>query len=113
MTNIHNLFKFVQSKHPEYPVPFKYKLLHDPNSIEEEDLIVKGDLDLSNTKITSLPNNLKVGGSLDLAYAPITSLPDNLQVGGYLYLYNTPISEKYTEEEIKQMTPRVKGKIFL
>ena len=93
MTNIHNLFKFVQSKNPEYPVPFKYKLLHKPDSIEEEDLIVKGDLNLYNT--------------------PITSLPDNLQVEGDLYLRDTPISKKYTEEEIRKMTPGVKGKIFL
>ena len=52
----------------------------------------EGDLDLSNTPITSLPNNLKVGGGLYLANTPITSLPDNLQVGGGLYLANTPIT---------------------
>jgi hypothetical protein len=53
----------------------------------------KGDLDLSNTPITSLPDNLtKVGGNLDLGDTPITSLPDNLTVGGYLYLVNTPIT---------------------
>ena len=52
----------------------------------------KGDLDLSNTPITSLPENLKVGGSLDLANTKITSLPDNLTVEGSLYLANTPIT---------------------
>jgi type II secretory pathway pseudopilin PulG len=52
----------------------------------------KGDLDLSNTPITSLPDNLQVGGYLNLYKTPITSLPDNLKVGGYLDLDNTPIT---------------------
>ena len=51
-----------------------------------------GYLDLSNTPITSLPDNLTVGGYLDLSNTPITSLPDNLTVGGSLYLYNTQIT---------------------
>ena len=46
----------------------------------------KGDLDLYNTPITSLPNDLQVGGDLDLYKTPITSLPNGLQVGGSLYL---------------------------
>jgi hypothetical protein len=37
----------------------------------------------------------------------------NLQsVGGYLYLRKTPLSEKYTEEQIRQMVD-VGGKIYL
>ena len=53
----------------------------------------KGDLDLYDTPITSLPDNLtKVGGFLNLYDTPLTSLPDNLQVGRYLNLYNTPIT---------------------
>jgi hypothetical protein len=47
----------------------------------------QGDLDLRDTPITSLPNNLKtVGGNLDLSYTPIQSLPDNLTVEGSLFL---------------------------
>ena len=52
----------------------------------------KGDLDLYNTPITSLPNDLSVGGNLNLYNTKITSLPNDLQVGGYLYLYDTPIT---------------------
>jgi hypothetical protein len=52
----------------------------------------KGNLNLGNTPITSLPDNLKVGGNLYLYNTKITSLPDNLQVGGYLDLRNTPIT---------------------
>ena len=41
----------------------------------------KGDLYLSNTKLTSLPNDLlKVGGNLGLGNVPITSLPNNFKV---------------------------------
>jgi hypothetical protein len=53
----------------------------------------KGTLDLSNTPITSLPDNLtKVGGDLELFNTPIASLPDNLKVGGSLSLINTKIT---------------------
>jgi len=52
----------------------------------------KGNLDLRNTPITSLPNNLKVGGSLYLGSTKITTLPNNLTVGENLSLYGTPIT---------------------
>ena len=97
----------------------------------------EGDLNLSNTTITSLPDSLKVGGNfslfgtpitslpsglevdgfLDLDGTPITSLPDNLEVGEDLYLNNTSLSKKYSEEEIKKMIEdkggRVKGNIYI
>jgi len=72
----------------------------------------KGDLDLPYKKITSLPEGLTVGGSLHLSNTPITSLPEGLRVDGYLNLYNTPISKKYTAQQLKQMSPNVKGRIF-
>ena len=53
---------------------------------------VGGSLYLKGTKITSLPDNLMVGGSLDLEGTEITSLPDNLTVGGNLWLNNIPIT---------------------
>ena len=53
----------------------------------------KGDLDLYKTPIDSLPSNLKtVGGWLDLSYSKISSLPPGLTVGDSLWLNNTPIS---------------------
>ena len=57
-----------------------------------DNLTVGGGLFLCNTKITSLPDNLTVGGGLDLSNTKITSLPDNLTVGGILYLSNTKIT---------------------
>ena len=53
-----------------------------------------GNLDLSNTKITALPDNLTVGGGLDLSGTKITALPDNLTVGGGLYLSGTKITNR-------------------
>jgi len=52
----------------------------------------KGDLDLRNTPISSLPQGLTVGGYLDIHNTPITSLPQGLTVGGYLNLNSTPIT---------------------
>ena len=57
-----------------------------------DNLTVEGWLDLSNTQITSLPDNLTVGGSLYSSNTQITSLPDNLTVEGWLDLNNTPIT---------------------
>jgi hypothetical protein len=119
--NLKKVFNFIKEKRG-YDYPFMYKLINRL-PLSEDELNVSGNLDLNNTKITSLPdnfyvsgsvylnssnitslpNNLKVGDSLYLSNTKITSLPNNLKVGGYLILNNTPISEKYTEEEIKKM----------
>lgn len=51
---------------------------------------VKGDLDLAdNQEVTSLPEGLEVGGNLWLSYTPITSLPEGLKVVGLLTLCNS------------------------
>ena len=67
---------------------------------EEKDgaITVGGWLGLSNTGITSLPDNLTVGGWLDLSNTGITSLPDNLTVGDALYLSGTGITSKEREK---------------
>ena len=72
----------------------------------------KGDLNLSDTPIQSLPDNLSVGGSLYLLNTSIQSLPDNLEVGGDLYLSDTPISKKYSADEIKDMVEYVGGEVI-
>ena len=67
----------------------------------------KGDLDLSDMPITSLPDILKyVGGDLNLYQSKIKSLPDNLKVEEHLVLANTPI--EYLPDNLK-----VKGSILL
>jgi len=63
--------------------------------------------------LQSLPNGLKVKGDLDLRDTNITSLPSDLEVGRSLILYRTPISTRYTEKQIIEMVPKVEGNIFL
>ena len=128
------IFKYLEKKINK-PIPLKVKLVNKL-PLTKEELIVKGSLYLSNSKITSLPGNLKVQGSLDLSNTEITSLPDNLKVEGSLYLsnteiislpdnlkvkgslylHNTPLSRKYTKQQIRQMIEEkggyVKGQIF-
>ena len=78
-----------------YDVGFDFdwnKLMRSYEAKGFDQLIFLGNLNLSNTKITSLPDNLSVGGYLDLHNTNITSLPDNLSVGGSLYLSGTKIT---------------------
>jgi hypothetical protein len=67
-------------------------LFNTPITSLPDNLTVNGELNLSSTKITSLPDNLTVTDSLYLNNTPITSLPNNLTVGDGLYLRNTPIT---------------------
>jgi hypothetical protein len=68
------------------------KLSETPITSLPDGLRVGGGLYLRNTPITSLPAGLSVGGGLDLSYTPITSLPADLKVGGHLDLSYTPIT---------------------
>ena len=54
-------------------------------------LTVGGSLDLNGTQIKALPDGLTVGGSLDLSGTQIKALPDGLTVGGWLDLNGTQI----------------------
>jgi len=55
------------------------------------------DLDLENTPITKLPNNLKVGNWLNLTGTKITELPDDLEAGG-IDLTDTPLANQYIKQ---------------
>src|SRR5581483_3644904 len=57
-----------------------------------KEIRIEGDLDLMNTDVTVLPDNLKVGGSLYLSNTRVTALPDNLEVGEGLYLSGTGVT---------------------
>jgi hypothetical protein len=53
----------------------------------------KGDLDLTSSPLTSLPDNLTVGWDLILVDCPnLTSLPNNLTIGESIDLSGTPIT---------------------
>jgi hypothetical protein len=128
--NIFDLFKFIESKNPKYKIPFKAKLLFSPN-IADEDLIIKGDTDLTDinmgvlpnglkiqgdlnlasTDIESLPSGLEVDGALDLKYTGISELPKDLKVGRWLDITGTPLAEKYLEKYKSNIFGSQKSKI--
>ena len=131
ITKLKRIFDFLEDK-GEHKAPFMWKLINN-EPLTKKDLNVKGDLDLSNSNITLLPEGLKVGGTLDLIelnietlpeglkvsgslnvrFSSITSLPKGLEVGGGLYIYGTPL-KKYTHDELREMIKPgfIKGKIY-
>ena len=84
-----NIFNFLE-KNDNKNKPFKWKLLNN-EPLTEEDLDIRGDLDLDGSEIRTLPEGLKVGGFLSLAGTKITSLPKDLQVNGFLSLAQSDI----------------------
>jgi len=76
--------------------------------------IVGGSLNLASCKnLQSLGDLRYVGGFLDLSSSDIVSLGNLEYVGGWLDLGRTPLSEKYTEEEIRDMIGFVGKEIYL
>ena len=82
---LRKIFDFIEEK--ERKTSLAYKILNDFDNIRDNELIVNGNLKLSNKNITSLPEGLQVEGSLYLSRCTsLTSLPVRLQVGGSLGL---------------------------
>ena len=84
------IFEFLEEK-GENRAPFLWKYKNDI-PLTEGDLNVKGNFNLFQSNITSLPEGLKVSGFLILRNTNITSLPKDLKVGGDLSLANTKIT---------------------
>jgi len=61
------------------------------NGVAGENLVVNGNLNLSNSQVKSLPCKLTIYGGLHLGNTPIKELPEDLTIYGYLNLSNTPI----------------------
>jgi hypothetical protein len=87
--NLKKIFEFLKEKRG-YNYPVIYKLINGI-PLTKDELNFKDTLDLENTKITSLPDNLTVGRSLNLI--------------------NTPLSEKYSREQIRKMIEDKGGEI--
>jgi hypothetical protein len=128
-----NIFNFLK-KEDNINRPFLWMLLNK-EPFTEEDLDVRGDLNLYWINPTSLPEGLKVRGNLFLEYcSKLTSLPEGLEVGYDLYLTESPNItslpeglkihgdlfiadtklEAYTDEELREMIKPgfIKGKIY-
>ena len=127
------IFNFLE-KEENRKKPFAYKVKNN-EPLTEKDLNIEGNLDLSNFKITSLPEGLKVGRVLDLTDSDIkslpeglevghslwlagcwglTSLPKDLKVGGDLYIYRTKFTEISDNELVNMIMPNgyIKGEII-
>jgi len=112
-----NIFDFLEEK-GEHRIPFMWKwLTNEP--LTEDDLHINGNLDLTYSKIESLPEGLNVSGDLNLTFcenisslpeglivrgnfSQLYSLPKGLQVGGTLYINTSPLGE-YSEGELRNM----------
>jgi hypothetical protein len=127
-----NIFNFLK-KEDNINRPFKWMLLNNEPFTEDE-LVIKGNLNLYDSEITSLPEGLKVGGFLDLYSTEIKSLPEGLEVNGNFFLDNcTSLTslpkglkvygdlyiadtelEAYTDKQLREMIKPgfIKGKIY-
>ena len=104
------IFEFLEDNEG-HNAPFLWKHINNI-PLTEKDLNVNGDLNLSDSKIKSLPEGLKVGGDLDLTYTDIKSLPKGLEVGGDLHLELTTMMKYERYELLEMIKPGfVKGKI--
>jgi hypothetical protein len=125
-----NIFDFLEDN--EGKRSFLWKLLNN-DPFTEDELNIKGDLELqgqdiqqlpdgihvkndlllNSTPIKKLPKGLRVGDNLYIQYTKITSLPEGLQVGGSLHIYNTTLA-KLSDEELREMVKPgfIKGKIW-
>jgi hypothetical protein len=127
-----NIFDFLEEK-GEHRTPFLWKWLNN-EPLTEDDLHINGNLDLTFSKIESLPEGLNVSGDLNLTFcdnisslpeglivrgnlslfdSKITFLPEGLKVEGWLDISNTNL-EKYTDDEIRDMIKPgfIEGKIY-
>ena len=65
-------------------------------------MVVKGDLNLFNSPIKSLPQGVTIVGELVLSFTKIETLPKGLIVKGGLEIAGTPL-EKYSNRQLKEM----------
>jgi hypothetical protein len=91
-TTLKNIFDFLEEKENKNK-PFVWKIMNNEPFTDDE-LNIKGDLDLFEENITYIPEGLKVEGDLNLESCKrLKSLPDNLYVGGKLNLEGTNIKQ--------------------
>jgi hypothetical protein len=87
-----NIFDFLEEKENKNK-PFVWKLMNNETFTDDE-LNIKGDLDLFEENITYIPEGLKVEDDLNLSSCKhLKYLPDNLYVGGELNLEGTNIKQ--------------------
>ena len=73
------IFKFLE-KEENRRTPIVWKILNN-EPIEQDDLIVNGDINMEYSDIESLPEGLHINGYFSLFGSEIKSLPKDLYVG--------------------------------
>jgi hypothetical protein len=81
---IRNIFKFLENEENR-KTPIVWKIVNN-EPIEQDDLIVNGDINMEYSDVESLPEGLYVNGDLSLFGSEIKSLPKDLYVSENLYL---------------------------
>jgi hypothetical protein len=81
--------------------------------LPDELLLVGGSLVLAGTNITKLPNGLHVGGNVFLQDSKIRELPNDLHVKGRVFLNRTPLSLRYSRMELITLLTGVEGMIYV
>jgi hypothetical protein len=81
---IRSIFKFLENEENR-KTPIVWKIVNN-EPIEQDDLIVNGDIDMEYSDVESLPEGLYVNGDLSLFGSEIKSLPKDLYVGENLSL---------------------------
>jgi hypothetical protein len=89
------------------------ELINTPITKLPNDLYVEGGLELNDcVKLTKLPDNLYVEGDLNLFNCRnITELPNKLYVEGFFIIIKTKLANKYSDEEIYEMVRLGGGEI--
>ena len=76
---IRSIFKFLENEENR-KTPIFWKILNN-EPIEQDDLIVNGDINMEYSDIESLPEGLHINGYFSLFGSEIKSLPKDLYVG--------------------------------
>lgn len=97
--DLKQIFNLIQTKRG-YKPSFRWKLLHAPEDITEDDLIVNDNLYLDRTSVRWLPDNLKVGENLILYFTQISSLLDSLSIGEFIMVDDNVV------DQFHEMYPR-------
>jgi hypothetical protein len=96
---------YVASKF-EKPEEDDFFLINKVSRLPPHMRVINRSLNLANTGLERLPDNLTVEGNLSIDFNPIVSLPVGLTVHGHLSFANTTITELPSDLAVKSLTIR-------
>jgi len=102
---IRKIFDFIEKKENKKHKDrdnFIWKLKFN-ESLTKEDLVVNGDLDLTDLTLKSLPDNLEVKGDMQTRFSKIEELPKGLIVNRYLNITTEDSLGNFSNDELREM----------